>query len=187
MKLLKLIIALTLSLAIICCSSGGERMYNERVEDFLTIIKTIPSTSSHPDPAQHFAVVFEDFHLDANESNIREVYAEEFYFNDTFKTFRSIDELIPYMEETVENVKTTTVEILDVSKSDTDYYLRWKMVMEFTAKGREIHSVSIGMTQLRFNEQGKIILHQDYWDGAEGFYQHLPYIGYFVRKVRSSL
>ena len=120
-------------------------------------------------------------------ANIKEVYADSFYFNDTFKTFRTIDELIPYMEETAENVQTTTVEILDVSKSDTDYYLRWKMVMEFTAKGRDIRSVSIGMTQLRFNEAGKIILHQDYWDGAEGFYQHLPYIGYFVRKVRDSL
>ena len=59
--------------------------------------------------------------------------------------------------------------------------------MDFSAKGRDIHSVSIGMTQLRFNDEGKIILHQDYWDGAEGFYQHLPYIGYFVRKVRDSL
>ena len=187
MKLLKLIVALTLSLTIICCSSGGDRMYNDRVEEFLSVLETIPSTSEHSDPASHFSLVFKDFHLDAKEAKIREVYADTFYFNDTFKTFRTIDELIPYMEETAENVKTTTVEILDVSKSDSDYYLRWKMIMEFTAKGRDIRSVSVGMTQLRFNEQGKVILHQDYWDGAEGFYQHLPYIGYFVRKVRDSL
>ena len=162
-------------------------MYNDRVEQFLSVLKTIPATSSHEQPDKHFSTIFKDFHKDAEEKQIRDVYAENFYFNDTFKTFRNIEELIPYMEETAENVKTTTVEILDVSKSDTDYYLRWKMVMDFTAKGREIHSVSIGMTQLRFNDEGKIILHQDYWDGAEGFYQHLPYIGYFVRKVRDSL
>jgi len=174
-------------MAVICCTSGGERMQNDRVDNFLNLIQTIPSTSTHPDPAKHFSLVFKDFHKDANEQRIREVYAESFYFNDTFKTFRNIDELIPYMEATAENVKTTTVEIMDVSKSDTDYYLRWKMIMEFTAKGREIRSVSVGMTQIRFNTEGKIILHQDYWDGAEGFYQHLPYIGYFVRKVRDSL
>lgn len=162
-------------------------MYNDRVEQFLSIIETIPGTRPHPNPDKHFSIVFEDFHKDAKANKIREVYADRFYFNDTFKTFRSIGELIPYMEETAENVKTTTVEILDVSRSQTDYYLRWKMVMDFSAKGRDIHSVSIGMTQLRFNEEGKIILHQDYWDGAEGFYQHLPYIGYFVRKVRDSL
>ncbi|AOE48964.1 hypothetical protein KS2013_236 [Kangiella sediminilitoris] len=162
-------------------------MYNDRVNNFLDVIKTIPATSDHKDPAEHFGHLFKNFHKDAREEVIRDVYAKEFYFNDTFKTFTDIEELIPYMEETAENVETTTVEILDVSKSDTDYYLRWKMVMKFTAKGRDINSVSIGMTQLRFNEDGKIILHQDYWDGAEGFYQHLPYIGYFVRKVRDSL
>lgn len=162
-------------------------MYNDRVDEFLDVLKTIPTTADHSAAGEHFGQLFTNFHEDAREEVIRQVYADKFYFNDTFKTFTSIDELIPYMEETAENVKTTTVEILDVSKSDSDYYLRWSMTMEFTAKGRMINSRSIGMTQLRFNDEGKIILHQDYWDGAEGFYQHLPYIGYFVRKVRDSL
>jgi len=61
------------------------------------------------------------------------------------------------------------------------------MVMEFKAKSKDIYSKSIGMTQLRFNQEGKIIFHQDFWDSTEGFYQHLPYIGYIVRKIRSKL
>ncbi|WP_223670620.1 nuclear transport factor 2 family protein [Kangiella shandongensis] len=162
-------------------------MYNDRVNNFLETLKTIPKTEDHPAPSDHFAKLFKNFHQDATEQVIREVYAEEFYFNDTFKTFHHIDQLIPYMEETAKNVETTIVEILDVSKSHSDYYLRWKMSMVFMAKGKKIESESVGMTQLRFNDDGKIILHQDYWDGAEGFYQHLPYIGYFVRKVRDSL
>ena len=104
-----------------------------------------------------------------------------------FKTINNIDELINYMQDTAEAVEVTTVDILDVSKSDTDYYLRWVMHMKFTAKGKEVDSQSIGVTQIRFNEQGKVVLHQDFWDGAEGFYQHLPFVGYIIRKVRDSL
>ena len=187
MKFKHILISSLLAITLTSCSNKGERMYNQRVNDFMDILKTIPATESHNSPDEHFGQLFKNFHQDAREEIIRDVYADSFYFNDTFKTFRSIDELIPYMEETAKNVETTTVKILDVSKSDTDYYLRWEMTMKFSAKGRDINSRSIGMTQLRFNQDGKIILHQDYWDGAEGFYQHLPYIGYFVRKVRDSL
>ena len=61
------------------------------------------------------------------------------------------------------------------------------MVMEFKVKRKDIYSKSIGMTQLRFNQEGKIIFHQDFWDSTEGFYQHLPYVGYWIRKIRSKL
>ena len=134
-----------------------------------------------------FLKLFKDLKMGANEKVIREIYAEKLYFNDTFRTLDNIDDLITYMTHTANMVDSTTVEILDTAFSGTDYYIRWVMVMEFKAKSKDIYSKSVGMTQLRFNQQGKIIFHQDFWDSTEGFYQHLPYIGYFIRKVRSKL
>lgn len=161
--------------------------YNNRVNSYFETIQSIPSTENSSSVKEKFEIVFKDFKNGATEEKIRGLYADEFYFNDTFKTFSNIEELIPYMEETAKNVEVTTVDILDVVKGDDDYYLRWSMTMEFTAKGSKVKSTSIGMTQLRFNESGKVILHQDYWDGAEGFYQHLPFVGFIVRKIRDSL
>jgi hypothetical protein len=56
-------------------------------------------------------------------------------------------------------------------------YLRWSMRMQFRAAGRDVDSLSVGITQLRFDEAGQIVLQQDYWDSAEGFYRHLPVVG----------
>ncbi|NVK21762.1 MAG: nuclear transport factor 2 family protein [Kangiellaceae bacterium] len=162
-------------------------MLNERVDNYLDVIESIDNTKEISDPAKRFTSLFGDLKKGANENTIKQLYAADFYFNDTFKTIKNIDELVSYMEETSKAVDVTTVDILDVSKSQTDYYLRWVMHMQFTAKGKKVDSRSIGVTQIRFNEQGKVILHQDYWDGAEGFYQHLPFVGYIIRKVRDSL
>ncbi|WP_251358404.1 nuclear transport factor 2 family protein [Kangiella sp. TOML190] len=162
-------------------------MFNDRVDDFLSQLKMTEATQDSDAIQSKFEMVFKDFKKGVSESNIRSLYADTFYFNDTFKTITDIDQLVAYMTETAEQVETTKVEIIDVAKGKSDYYLRWVMHMKFKAKGRQVDSRSIGMTQIRLNAEGKIILHQDYWDGVEGFYQHLPYIGYFVRKVRDSL
>lgn len=178
---------LLLAFSISGCTTGGSSMLNDRVENYFKDLEKVPATYKTEAVQEKFETVFKSFKAGATESNIRSLYAPTFYFNDTFKTFHNIEELIPYMIETAEQVELTDVVILDAAKSDTDYYIRWRMHMKFEAKGKAIDSVSIGMTQLRFDQEGKIILHQDYWDGTEGFYQHLPYIGYFVRKVRDSL
>ena len=160
---------------------------SDAAEVYFDGMKRAGDTLTVDDVKNTFLKLFRDLKIGANEKIIREIYAENLYFNDTFRTLNNIEELIPYMTHTADMVKSTTVEILDTAYSGTDYYVRWVMVMEFKAKRKDIYSKSIGMTQLRFNQEGKIVFHQDFWDSTEAFYQHLPYIGYFIRKIRSKL
>ena len=160
---------------------------NHAAENYFTQLDKTPKTLTVKNVASKFKKLFGDFKAGATEEIIRQTYAKEFYFNDTFVVLTNIEDLVPHMINTAQNTKSTTVEILDSAFSGTDYYIRWVMVMEFKAKGKNVYSRSIGMTQLRFDAEGKIIFHQDFWDSAEGFYQHLPYIGYFIRKIRSKL
>lgn len=39
------------------------------------------------------------------------------------------------------------------------------------------------MTHLRFDAAGRIIVHQDFWDSAEGLYRHFPLIGWLLRQI----
>ncbi len=41
-----------------------------------------------------------------------------------------------------------------------------------------------GATHLRFDAQGKVILHRDYWDAAEELYAKLPLIGWLMRGLQ---
>ncbi len=182
------LIMFTPLIILVACSGNKVRNDNQRVDDFLDHLKQAPATSSVDDPAEKFLSLFGNLKLsDTREDLISQLYADDLYFNDTFKTIRTLDELVPYILETAEMVTQTTVEILDVVQSEEDYYIRWVMSMEFEVRGDTIISRSIGMTQVRFNVEGRIVLHQDYWDGAEAFYRHLPVVGYLIKKIQSRL
>ena len=163
-------------------STQTESYFNTHAE----LMKTLPVSSIDSQAKEKLQNVLGDFQVTMTEENLRALYAEELYFNDTFVTLTTIDELVDYMLKTA-NSATATVEMLDVAKSDTDYYLRWSMDMEFEARGKKIRSKSIGVTQLRFDSNGKVIFHQDYWDSANAFYQHLPIVGGLVQRVRNSM
>ncbi len=115
------------------------------------------------------------------------LYAESMYFNDTLKTFEQRDDLVNYMEKTGANLDSSTVEIQQILRDGPDVFVRWTMEFQTRAAGRDIHSRSIGMTHLRFNEQGQVVLHQDFWDSGHGLYAHLPVVGFMVRRVHDRL
>ena len=187
MKLILLIVLLAATAFVAGAYSKVPKSNNKIAENYLQELKRYPESKKVENVGEIFLQLFGDFKKGATEEIIRKTYADEFYFNDTFRVLNNIDELVPYMIETAAMVEITTVELLDTSFNGKDYYLRWVMEMKFDVKNKDIYSKSIGMTQLRFNENSKIIFHQDYWDSVDGFYQHLPYLGYFVRKVRNQL
>ena len=43
------------------------------------------------------------------------------------------------------------------------------------------------MSHIRFDREGKVVLHQDYWGSATGSYQHLPVVGRLINWVKSRL
>ena len=59
--------------------------------------------------------------------------------------------------------------------------------MEIRAKGLAGGQpvITEGLSQLRFDDQGRIVLHQDFWNPSAGIYQHLPLLGPAIRFVNS--
>ena len=50
--------------------------------------------------------------------------------------------------------------------------------------GESRASDTIGMTLLRFDDAGRVRFHQDFWDSTEGFYRHVPVLGWVLERVR---
>lgn len=155
-------------------------------------IATLESTESEPVSAEtvkQFGDVFNNLQSANLARIIDQVYADSFYFNDTFRTVTDKAGLITYLEETGDAVHAIAVKIEDIAQSEQnrDVYVRWTMTMQFTVKGKLIDSQSVGVTHLRYDDNGQIIVHHDYWDGVDGFYQHLPVIGFWLRKIRDQL
>lgn len=173
---------------ILISACSGTSMQSAYVNDYQ---KALQSSASRPvtntDAVNGFIEVFNKTQHGDVASIIRETYAETLYFNDTFRTITDRNTLINYMQQTGQQVDWLEVQVQDIAHSEHDMYVRWIMRMQFTVMGKKVESESIGISQLRFDKQGKIILHQDFWDGVDGFYQHLPIIGYSLRKIRERL
>jgi hypothetical protein len=46
---------------------------------------------------------------------------------------------------------------------------------------------TIGITQARFNAEGQVVLHQDYWDSAAGLYEHVPVLSSLLYAIQQRL
>ncbi|HMO05885.1 MAG TPA: nuclear transport factor 2 family protein [Kiritimatiellia bacterium] len=115
------------------------------------------------------------------------VYAEAVWFNDTLKTFEGRPAVADYLDQTARRVDACTVEIVDVASSGVEYYVRWRMTVLPPETDPADAWRSIGVTHMRFDREGRVLLHQDYWDAAGGLYEHLPGIGWILRNIRARL
>lgn len=161
------------------------------VQSYQKALEQFPGAALPPGSEQEKAALdrFARFFGHLDEANARELtretYAEEFFFYDTLKEIRTLPELEEYFLETAHNTEAVSARIDDVARSGNDFYVRWTMDIRLKKFQRGRTLTSVGMTHLRFDEDGKIILHHDYWDSASGFYQYVPVLGGVIRYIRS--
>ncbi|MEJ2603675.1 MAG: nuclear transport factor 2 family protein [Gammaproteobacteria bacterium] len=113
------------------------------------------------------------------------VYAPNAWFNDTLKTISGNEAIEAYFVETARKAESVTVEFLDIARSGDDFYFRWRMTMRIAALRGGEPLVSYGVTHFRFDDEGRVVLHQDFWDAAGGLYEHIPLVGGILRALRA--
>lgn len=182
-----LVVAAAGLIAVGCLARGGtvdnfqEDAYEQALERFAG------QTSAIDEGVASFSAGYGDLTHDELAERIRELYAPDLYFNDTIHTFNDRDALVDYLVRTGESLDESRVEVRQVIRDGADVFLRWSMEFRTRAAGKDIHSQSIGMTHLRFDEQGRVVLHQDFWDSGHALYAHLPIVGFFVRRAHNRL
>jgi len=121
------------------------------------------------------------------EKEIDHVYSEDAYLNDTLKSLNSREEIKQHFLKTAKTMTSYSLEIEDIASTEQGHYIRWTMKFSAPklASGKEIES--IGMTYVVFDQEGKVVLHQDYWDSVSGMFEHVPIIGGGIRMIKKRL
>lgn len=146
------------------------------------------TSAAEQDALQRFARFFASFESERLSRLLADTYAADVYFNDTLKTIRGRDALGHYLAESAEAVEQCKVEILDSTRTASgEYFVRWKMMIRFKKLRRGVDTWSIGASHLRFDDQGKVVYQQDYWNAADGIFQHIPVLGWMIRKIKQRL
>ena len=134
---------------------------------------------------------FEDFLAHLDEKTAREdtekVYAPDAYLNDTLKTIHGALAIRDYFIKTAKGLDSMIVTFDDLAVSGRNYYFRWTMDtrMKNLARGKNVRT--IGITMVRFDGEGRVILHQDFWDSAQGVWEHVPVMGGVIRWIRTKI
>jgi hypothetical protein len=161
-----------------CAAATGTLPYGLKYREALA---GTPGTPQDADTvAKRFLAAYSDLRAPDLQERIEGLYAKDIYFNDTMTTLRSRDALIEYLKSTANRVQVMKVEMLGSSSSGNDVYLRWFMHLEFRAGWRRAATDTVGISHLRLDENGRIVLHQDFWDKAEGIFREVPFVGALI-------
>ena len=134
---------------------------------------------------------FENFLAHLDEKTAREdtekVYAPDAFLNDTLKTLHGSPAIRDYFIKTAQGLDSMTVTFDDLAVSGKNYYFRWTMEtrMKHLARGKTIRT--IGVTLVRFDPQGRVLIHQDFWDSAQGVWDHVPILGTVIRWIQAKI
>jgi hypothetical protein len=134
---------------------------------------------------------FSDFVSDLSEERIRasapSVYAEDAWLNDTLKTVEGSAAIEEYFVESARATEEIRAQVTGWARSGADFYFRWEMAIRFRKLRRGRTCRSIGMSHVRFDRYGRVAFHQDYWDAAAGLFEHIPILGWMIRKIKARL
>lgn len=173
-----------------CSSTSYPRLTapSDAYLDALASTEPLEVTPDNEQAALHRLMdLFRNFHVEYLRENTKHVYADTFFFRDGFKELHQIDELEAYMVHSAEPVRHCTFEFATPIKSGHDYFLQWTMELSLKRDDDDRMDRAIGMSHIRFNREGKVVFHQDYWDPTDILYRRIPIANRLIGYVRSKL
>lgn len=141
-------------------------------------------SAAERDGLARFAELFAGLREERIERLADGVFHPDVVFDDTLKTVHGIVALREHLVGSARATQDCQVAIDEVTRTEAgEHLLRWRMMIRFRrfAKGRETWSA--GMSHLRLAADGRIAYQQDYWNAAEGLFQHVPVLGWGIRAI----
>jgi hypothetical protein len=151
-------------------------------------VQLAPGSDEERRALERFQKALSDFKAPDFSDRLRAAYAEEVWFNDTLKTIAGPDALQRYLAASADALRAGTVEFLGwTADGRGNYFLRWEMRLRFVKLAGGEEQRSIGMSHVRFDADGRVVLQQDFWDSAAGLWEHVPGLGGLLRLAKRRL
>lgn len=141
-----------------------------------------PVQRSSDPRVDRLVVLFESL-SPADLSRLGEVYAADAQFKDPFNEVRGVPAIRAIFEHMYVALEQPRFVVHDVVVQGDQCLLTWDFLFHMRRFNRDLQTVR-GASHLKFDAQGKIAVHRDYWDVAEELYEKLPAIGGLMRWLK---
>ncbi len=117
---------------------------------------------------------------------IEKVYEQDMLFIDSFHQINGVESFVEYCDSLYENLRYCEFEFHKEWIGEKDAMLTWTMSFSHPRLngGRNIDVE--GASELQFGDFG-IIRHQDYFDGGNLLYEHVPVLGMVISQLKKRL
>jgi steroid delta-isomerase len=136
----------------------------------------------HQTGLQNFVRFFETISPDS-VAQLSSIYTEEVFFKDPFNEVRGIAAVRAIFAHMFEQVDAPRFVVTTSVLQDDQAFLTWDFLFRMKRFAREEQCIR-GATHLRFDEDGRVSFHREYWDAAEELYEKLPLLGAVMRGLK---
>lgn len=119
-------------------------------------------------------------------ARVRALYAPDASFKDPFNDVRGHAAIVAIFEHMYVQVDAPRFVVLSRIQQGDEAFLTW----EFRFRMKRLVSAPQcvrGASHIRFDADGLVALHRDYWDAAEELYEKLPLLGAFMRQLKKAV
>lgn len=126
------------------------------------------------------------FHEFSPESVARfpEFYSADAYFKDPFNEVRGLAPIQRIFTHMFTQVGEPRFVVTESIVAENGAVLIWEFSFQLKLWGKPQSQLMRGVSHLRFDADGKVCFHRDYWDTGEELYMKLPAIGSLMRGLR---
>jgi hypothetical protein len=107
-------------------------------------------------------------------------YHRDARFKDPFNEVMGVGAIVTVFEHMFSTTQNPRFILHDRIMQGQQGFVTWTFEFGLNGKPYAIR----GASHIKFNEQGLVILHRDYWDAAEELLQKLPLVGAPMRWLR---
>ena len=129
------------------------------------------------------------YHELSPQSVIRfpEFYSANAYFKDPFNEVRGLAPIQRIFTHMFTQVGEPRFVVTESIVAENGAMLIWEFNFQLQLWGKRQTQIMRGVSHLRFDADGKVNFHRDYWDTGEELYMKLPAIGTLMRGLRRML
>lgn len=115
---------------------------------------------------------------------LKSFYAPDAYFKDPFNEVRGLGAIEHIFRHMFKQVGEPRFIITERIVADSGVVLMWEFRFRMQQWRPSTMQTVRGVTHLRFDAQGRVTFHRDYWDAAEELYAKLPLLGSLMRALQ---
>lgn len=131
------------------------------------------------------AQLYEQF-TPAHLLGLGQYYAHDAYFKDPFNDVQGVPAITRVFEHMFATLDEPRFVVTQRLVQGDQAFLVWEFRFRFRRWSPGVEQCIHGTTHARFDVQGRVVLHRDYWDTAEELYQKIPVLGALMRWLQKA-